>query len=888
MPTFSSRLPRGVRRLFRLTHTPERALRDIDEEIRIHIELRVAELVARGMSEADAEREAFRRFGDTEEFRAWSTRRVLRQSRRYAVIEWVSELTQDVRFALRQFRKAPSFTAIAVLTLALGIGANTAIFSVVSAVLLTPLPYDNPEQLVAFLNAWTAPGELLEYRQRARSFTGIAAYSDGRELTLTGHGEPTRIKGTIATAEFFSLLGAKPTLGRIFRPGEDRTGQDRLVVLSYGLWQQRFGSDPHIIGQQIQLDGIDRTVVGVMPPDFRFPSAYTRLWVPASIDPANRIGLWSWGFGNVIARLRPGVTVAQAAAEVRTLAPQMQELFPWNMPADWGNGVTVVPLQERMVGNIRPTLLILFGAVGLVLLIACANVANLLLARTTARQKEIALRTALGAGRWRIVRQILTESVLLALIGGVVGVLLALWSVHLLTLLLPLDTPRLGEIGIDARVMCFAIFLTALTGLLFGLLPSLRAAGSSMQRVLKEGGRSGLSSSRHRLSGTLVGAQMALAVVLLTGAGLLTQSFWKLVQIYPGFRADNVVTATVAPPTFRYGDDGSRRVFYHELLQHLQTRPDVRGVAVTNHLPFASSGGTVFKIEGRPDPATRGGDWPIAAYSGVISEGYLRTMGIRLLRGRGFTNADRADARRVVLVSESLAREYWPGEDPIGQRISGPARDEWETIVGVVADVKFDSLTADNPTALYRPLDQGNVGVMSVVARTTADPELFVENLRKIVASIDPDTPVDDIRTMKQLLATSVAQPRFTMLLLAIFAVVALILGGVGIYGVIAYTVNQRTQEIGVRMALGARREDVLWLVVRQGATLALIGVGTGIAAALATTRVLRSLLYGVSTTDVPTFVAVPLILIAVAMVASYIPARRAAWVDPMIALRGE
>jgi putative ABC transport system permease protein len=869
-------------------HTPERALRDIDEEIRNHIELRVAELRAVGMSEAEAEREALRRFGDTEEFRAWSTRRALRRSRRNAGIEWISELAQDIRFALRQFRKAPSFTAIAVLTLALGIGANTAIFSVVNSVLLNRLPYENPGRLVAFVGPWIPPGELLEYQRRATSFTAIAAYNEGSEISLTGEGEPTRTKGATVTAELFSVLGARSALGRTFRPGEDRPGQDRVVVLSYGLWQQRFSSDADIIGQQIQLDGISRTVIGVMPRSFSFPSAGTQLWIPASINPADRIGLWSWGFGNVIARLRPGATVAQAAAEVGTLAPQMRELFPWNMPADWGSDATVVPLEERIVGNIRPTLLILFGAVGFVLLIACANVANLLLARTTGRQKEIAVRTALGAGRWRIVRQILTESLLLALIGGAAGLLLALWGVHLLTAGLPADTPRLEEIRVDVRVMGFALFLTLLTGLLFGVLPSLRAAGSGMQAVLKEGSRSGTSAGRRRLSGALVGAEIALAVVLVTGAGLLIHSFWQLLQIYPGFRAENVITATVAPPEFRYEDDASRREFYHELLQRLETLPGVSGVAVTSRLPFGSNGGTVFKIQGRPDPATRGGDWPIAGYAGTISEDYLRTMGIRLLRGRGFTDADRSGTPRVALISESLAREYWPGEDPIGERISGPAKEEWETIVGVVADVKFDTLTSNNPTALYRPLLQGSIGVMSVVAHTTADPDVFAANLRKIVASVDPDTPVDDIRTMEQLISTSVAQPRFTMLLLTIFATVALILGAVGIYGVIAYTVSQRTQEIGVRMALGASKEDVLRLVVRQGATLALIGVTIGLAAALATTRVLKNMLYGVSATDAATFTAVPLILMAVALLASYIPARRATRVDPVSALRAE
>ncbi|HEX7049880.1 MAG TPA: ABC transporter permease [Longimicrobiales bacterium] len=797
-------------------------------------------------------------------------------------------LFHDLRYALRSLRKAPGFAGVAVLTLALGIGANTAIFSVVDGVLLRPLPYPEPDRLVSFVEAGSYKGAFLEYRERAESFEAIAAYTPGQAFSLTGRGEPVRLEGAVVSAGLFSVLGAKPLLGRTFLPGEDEAGREPVVVLSHGLWQQRFGADPGIIGEEVRLDGIARTVVGVMPPGFRFPSASTQLWVPASIRAADPIDLWGMSVGTTIARLRPGVTLEEARTEVRTLEPRMRELFPWDMPEDYGRNATVVPLRDRIVGDVRPMLLVLLGAVGFVLLIACANVANLLLARATTRRRELAVRVALGAGRRRLMRQLLTESVMLAALGGIVGLFLAFWGVELLVAGLPADTPRLAGIGIDGRVLGFTAALTFATGLVFGVLPALRASRSEPHDALKEGGRTA-TGARTRLSAALVVTEIALAVVLVTGAGLLIRSFWRLLRVDPGFRVENVVAATVAPPTFRYADGAARRAFYQELLGRLEALPGVTGAGITDRLPFGGRNyGSVFVIEGRPDPATQGGDWPLADIAATISADYLRTMGIRVLRGRGFTPADRADAPGVVLINQALARRYWPDEDPIGRRIRGPGSVPWLTIVGIVDDVAYNRLADTDLPAFYMPLLQHGPEVVSVVVRSTADPATLAANLRAVVASIDEDTPVSDVRAMAQRVSDSLGRPRFTMLLLTAFAAAALILGAVGIYGVIAYAVSQRIHEIGIRMALGARAGDVLGMVVRQGAALAMIGIAVGLLAAFATTRLLAGLLYGVGATDAATFLAVPLLLGAVALAASWIPARRAARVDPVVALRNE
>ncbi|HUF25621.1 MAG TPA: ABC transporter permease [Gemmatimonadaceae bacterium] len=801
----------------------------------------------------------------------------------------MDSLIQDLRYALRTLRRSPSFTAVAVLTLALGIGANTAIFTVVNAVLLRPLPFVEPDRLVAFVDEGNYRGAFLEFRERATSFEAIAAHSGHFDVSFIAGGEPSRVEAVTVTAGLFPMLGVAPALGRTFRPEEDWAGSDQVALLSHAFWQRRFGADHDVVGREVLLNDYGYVVAGVMPPGFRFPDGTPDLWIPFGLDRDDRVALWSMSMGRMIGRLRPGVTVEQAAAEVRILAPQMRELFPWRMPDDHGMSATVAPLHERVVGDVRPILLVLLGAVGVVLLIACANVANLLLARATTRQRETAIRAALGAGRARIIRQALTESLVLASIGGIAGLLVAVWSVELLTARLPAGLPRATEIGIDARVLGFALLLTVGTGLVFGMLPALRASGIRLQGVMKQGGRAGTGIGRRRLAGALVSAEVALSTVLVIGAGLMIQSYWRLVQVDPGIRAANVVSAVVAPSRERYQDAPGIRTFYDDLLERVVALPGVRSAAVADQIPFGPRRhGSVFLIEGRPNPAVEGGEWPWADLAVIVSDDYLRTMGIPLVRGRGFTATDREGAPGVVLVSEALAHRYWPGEDPIGRRIRGPGDSAWETIIGVVADTKSGSLADETVSAMYRSMRQRGVRETSLVIATTADAGTIAANLRQIVASVDPNTPVDDIRPMQQRIDASAAQPRFTTLLLALFAAVALTLGAVGIYGVIAYAVGQRTHEIGVRMALGAHSGDVLRLVVRQGLTLAVAGVLIGVPAALAATRVLEGLLFGVRTTDAVTFVAIPALLLVVAALASWLPARRATGIDPMRALRAD
>ena len=735
----------------------------------------------------------------------------------------------------------------------------------------------------------TVRGEFLQIREQVDAFADIAVYNTSNELSLTGRGEPVRLQSASVSPNLFGVLGVGSALGRTFLPGEGAANPD-VAVLSYGLWRQRFGADPNVIGQSIHLGGIARTVVGVMPPGFRFPERNTDVWIPIQTEGVSPPELWGWGGYERIARLQSETTPEQAQAQVDALAPRLRELIPWKMQDSYWQNASVIPLQEQIVGDTRPMLLLLLGAVGLVLLVGCVNIANLLVARGATRRKELAVRTALGAGRTRLIRQLLTESTLLALLGGALGLLLAWGGVAALRATLPADTPRLDEIGIDGWVLAFGFALALGTGVLFGVLPALRASRTDPQRALRSGGRSDAGGGRGRLSGTLVAAEVALATVLVIGAGLLIQSFARLVQVDPGFRTEGLVSATVAPPEFRFGDDIARNQFYGELLQRLRADPGVRMAAVSSNIPFGGRNfGSVFTIEGRPDPASEGGDWPMAQVRSVISVDYLQTLRVPLLRGRGFTASDREGAPKVVLIDPVLARRYWPDEDPVGKRIRYPGEQEWRTVVGVVGEVKHDRLDETPGATLYIPLLQGGyAGPTSVVLRTAGDPRTVAANLRAVVASVDPDTPVSDIRTVEQLVSQSVAQPRFTTLLLALFAGVALLLGAVGIYGVLAYAVSQRISEIGVRMALGAKAEDVLRLVVRRGLVLALAGVGIGLVAAWGATRLMSSLLYGIGATDPLTFFVVPLLLIGVALLASWIPARRATRVDPMVALRAE
>ena len=813
-------------------------------------------------------------------------------------------LLHDVRFAVRVLWKGRGFTAVAIIALALGIGANSAIFSVVNAVVLRPLPYRDSERLVALWGNIHQEGleelelsapEFTDFRARADAFDGVAAYNV-QGFNLTGAGEPERIQGAAVSATLFPLLGVAPQRGRALLEAEDKPGSDQVVVISHALWQRRFGSDPNVAGRAVTLDGQSATVVGVMPASFHFPDTDTDIWKPIAFD-ADLLSENNRGshFLNVIARLKPGVSFDQAQAATVSLAHGIGAEHAGNYPR--GFDAKLRPLREEIVGDARRPLLIIFGAVGLVLLIACANVANLLLSRAAARGREMAVRAALGASRWRIVRQLLTESVLLALAGGTCGLLLALWAVDLLVALAPAGTPRVEEIGLDLRVVGFTFAVSFVTGVVFGLAPALQAAKTDLNEALKEGSRGASDGPRRqRLRGLLVAAEFALSLVLLVAAGLLIKSYARIQAVSPGFDPEHVLTMRLVLPDAKYKDGGAKRAFFETLTARLKTLPGVEAVGANNLLPFNGYGGSrSFMIEGRPVPP--GSPHPEEQLR-FITPGYFAALSIPVLRGRDFDARDTDGAPRVAVVSRAMAERYWPGEDVVGKRIaySGIGRGDtpkWIEVVGIVGDVKHRSLDLPAQPHIYvpayQPLFAGfNLPPLYVAIRAQSDAAALASAVRREVMALDPEQPVANLKTMRQRLAESVAQRRFQMTLLGVFAACALLLAAVGIYGVMSYTVARRTHEIGVRVALGAQTRDVLRLVLRQAMTLALVGVGAGLVGALAATRLLASLLYGVSASDPVVFAGVALLLTLVAVVASYIPARRATKVDPMVALRYE
>jgi putative ABC transport system permease protein len=826
----------------------------------------------------------------------------------------LSALMQDIRYGGRMLLKKPGFTFVAVLALALGIGANTAIFSVINAVLLRPLPFNDPDRLVMVWGSapqvqaeWdklpASAAGFEDWREQNHVFEQLAAFKTWAWNLTGSNSEPEQVWGARVSADLFPVLGVKPLLGRTFLPEEERNGATHVILMGHGLWQRRFGSDPNIIGRTISLTGQSYTVVGVMPPGFKFPggtnmlsgfrfSPQTELWEPLAItnDDLKNRGTLNLA---VIGRLKPNVTLEEAQAEMTTIARRLEEQYP---DSNQGLGIKLVRLHEQVVGQVRLALLVLLATVGFVLLIACANVANLLLARSTSRQKEIAIRTALGAGRARLIRQLLTESVLLALVGGAAGLLLAFWGIDALGALIPENIPRANEIGIDARMLGFTLLVSLLTGLVFGLAPALQASRTDVNESLKEGMR-GMTSSlgRNRLRSLLVVCEIALALMLLVGAGLLIRSFIRLQQVSPGFDPRSVMAAEVAlpfQPGAKYEDEKKQAAFFEQAIERIETIPGVESAGAVESLPLSGAvESSSFNIDGRA-AAQSAAEQPNADYTEVSSH-YFRAMGIPVIKGRAFTSDDRADAPGVVVINESLGRKYFAGEDPLGRRITfdnlKDPEAKWLTIVGVVGDVKQTNLNAETEPAIYLPHTQSPSPLMTLVVRTrSADPTSVAASVRGEIRALDRDIPVTSMRAMEQVLAASVSQRRFSMLLLGIFAGVALLLAAVGIYGVMAYSVTQRTHEIGIRMALGAQGGDILKLVVGQGMILALIGVAIGLAAALLLTRVMMSLLFNVSATDPLTFAAVSLLLITVALIACYIPARRAMRVDPMEALRYE
>jgi putative ABC transport system permease protein len=809
-------------------------------------------------------------------------------------------IIKDTRYALRQLFTHRAFALIAILALALGIGANTAIFSVVNAVLLRPLPYPAPEQLVWIwgtnpLN--DIPKENASYpdyadwRAQSQSFQFMGGFAQTSPILTDSGGEPERLPGGYVMGDFFNVLGIEPILGRKFVAEENETGKNRVVILSHALWQRRFGGDPKIIGQQISISGNPHTVVGILPANFQDPipeaTKTMQLWLPLAVSDSMRQSRRG-DFLNVVARLKPGVKLETARAEMTGIASRLEKQYP-DTNTQWG--VIVQPLHETLTGNVRPALLVLLTAVAFLLLIACANVANLLLARASSRQREIAIRAALGASRARVVRQLLTENIVLSLCGGGVGLLFAWWGIQALLALSPGNIPRLGSISIDREVLFFTLAVSLVTGILFGLVPAFTASRPDLNNTLKEGGRSAAESAGgRRLRSALAVAEIALSLVLLVSAGLLIRSFIRLQEVRPGFNPQHLLCLDLSLPSAKYKEDQQTVNFFDQLLGTLAQQPGVQSAAVSEGVPLGGGGGFLaFSVEGRllaptdrtPDAETR-----------VVSPDYFRTMQIPLRNGRLLNERDVLGAPDAVVVSETLVKKYFPGQDPIGKRLTfgdPQAKDvQWYTVIGVVGDVRGISLNAEPYGQLYTSYRQTPRRALTLIVQTAGEPTTMLGTVREKIWALDRQQPLYNVRTAEQVLEKSIARPRFNMLLITIMASVALVLAAVGIYGVISYSVTQRTHEIGVRMALGASAGDVLKLVVGQGMILAGTGVVLGLLAAFAATRIMATLLFGVTATDPVTYGGLALLLTSIAFLACYIPARRATKVNPVTALRAE
>jgi putative ABC transport system permease protein len=868
--------------------------REMEEELRFHVRMRAEENVRRGMTPDEAERAALVSFGQVS--------RVKEYCRDFKGGGLLETLLKDIRFGARTLGKNRGFTLVAVLTLALGIGANTAIFSVVEAVLLRALPYPDADRVVLL---WennrmrnrprnvVNPGNLADWREQSRSFDEVAGFVDQR-YSLTGGGEPEEVAAQAATPNLFRLLGARPELGRTLLPGDEAGGRQDVAVISHGLWRRRFGGSPEVVGKVVNLDGRGVTVVGVMPPDFRWfikensqSGKPAEVWVPLEL-PEQQGAARRGRYMSAVARLRDGVTVEHARSELDTIAARIEAEYP-GFGKGWG--VSVVPLREQLSGEIKPALLVILGAVGFVLLISCVNVANLLMARAAGRRKEMALRAALGAGRLRIIRQLLTESLLLAVIGGALGLLISGWCVEALVALSPPNLLGAGQVGVNLTVLAFTLCVSLLTGVAFGVVPAVETSRLNLSESLKESSRGNVGGGRAgRVRGALVVVEIGLSLVLLVGAGLMVRSFLRLQAVDPGFDASNLLTMRVMLPETRYPEPGKQIEFFRRAAERIRTLPGVRDVGAVSALPFADLGAaTSFTVEGRP--ALPSGE-KLTTDVRVADENYFRAMNIPVVAGRTFTEQEAVEDRKVAVVNETMARRHFPGEDPVGRRIlvnmSGePAPTE---IIGVVGDARYDKLEGELRPMVYWTPPRLTYASMTFVVRAAGggDPGGLGPAAVREIQSVDKDQPVSDVRTMESWLAESTARTRFGTLLLGAFACAALLLAAVGIYGVISYSVAQRRNEIGIRMALGAQGRDVLRLVVGQGMKLVLAGVGLGLVGALVLTRLMSVLLYGVEASDPATFAANALLLTAVSLVACYIPARRATRVDPLTALRRE
>jgi putative ABC transport system permease protein len=881
---------RSVRHLIHRALDPARIAHEVEGEIRFHIESRTRELVAAGMDARDAREAAARSFGDAAAVAAECRAVRLDHVRRQTRTESMRNILQDVRFAARVLRRTPGFTIVAVLTLALGIGANTAIWGAVNAVLLRPLPFADPGRLVSLAvqpGASVSKATFVALRGQVPALADVASYSRWG-FSLTGRGEPALLVGATSSANLFALLGRTALIGRALQAGDDRQGADPVVVLSYGLWQTRFGAAREIVGQTLTLNGKAHTVVGVMPPAFTFPVTSAALWTATILDPADA-GDYTAGYLSLIGRLRPGGSIGAARDQLRDFARRRHAADPGRYPQSYGAAADVRSLRDDLTANVESALLMLLGAVAFVLLIACANVANLLLARAVVREREMAVRVALGAGRSRLVRQLVTESMLLSATGAVLGVALAYALIRVTGRALPADLAEAGGVSVDLRVLGITAGLAVIVGVLFGLAPAVAMLRRDPVEVLRAGGR---SQSRGRMGGrtmrTLIVAEVALAMVLVTGAGLLLQSYMRLSAESPGFRTSGILTVTVAPPETQYADPARRRAFLAAVTERIGALPSVVSVGAVHLLPFGGSNwNPELVIEGRP-PAADGSrpevDWR------VVTPEFFATMAIPLVRGRLFTSTDGPDGQAAALVNTTLARTLFPGEDPIGRRIRTffERKDGWVTIVGVVGDTKDQSLALAPRPQMYRPFAQYPMVGMALMVRTTLAPSSIAQSVRSAIWSVDRDVPIERLDPLGNVVGDSIAQSRLAVSLLGAFGALALVLGAIGIYGVMSYAVAQRTRELGLRLALGAVASDVVRLVLRDAATLSLLGLGLGAAAALAVTRVLVTQLHGVRPTDPATFVGAALLLGATSVAASLRPAWRAGRVEPAQSMRSD
>lgn len=815
-------------------------------------------------------------------------------------------LLQDLSNGVRALIKAPGFTAVAILSLAIGIGANSAIFSVTNALLLRPLPYTDADRLVILwsrspgLNVpqdWFSPGQYLDVKTQNNVFDETCI-SIGGSFNITGQTAPEHIDGARLSSSLFPLLGANAMLGRVFMPEEDQPGKPPVVILSYGFWQRHFGGDQAIIGNTLTLNGSAFAIVGVMPSGFSLNKEVmpavngiqnAEVLLPLPFSKSARANRGNEDF-NIFARLKPGISILQAQSEMDLIAERMKEQYPANYPPSGGLTISVVPLLDQVVGDVSLALKVLFGAVGFVLLIACANIANLLLSRASVRQKEFAIRAALGATRFRLIRQLLTESLVLSFAGGLAGVAIAYLAVKALRVLGQGNIPRLNEVSIDVRVIIFTFAIAAVTGIIFGLAPALRASKVDLNDALKEGGRGsagGASGASNRTRKLLVVSEVALSLLLLIGASLLIRSYRHIGNSYPGFDPHNVVSFRIALPATRYPNPDSIVQFFRRASERLKGLPEIESTATSYSLPMSTVAlaWEPIVVEGY---VPRNAQDSIISNVRIISPDYFQTMRVPLIKGRLFDERDTKGAPEAVIVDEAVAARFWPNEDPIGKRLQRANSDSWRTVIGIVSDAKQYSAEKEPPITVYFPFEQYVARNMFLVIRTASDPAAMVTSITQEIQALDADMPVFDVNTMEQRLYDSLASRRFAMLLFGVFALIALALGGIGIYGVMSYSVNQRTHEIGVRLALGAQPASILRLVVQQAFGLTAAGITIGLAGAFALTRVMSSLLYGVNATDAFTFVTTPLLLGIIALLASYIPARRAAKLDPMIALRYE